>query len=301
LTTSRLLLLCSVVTVSWANARADVTAAISSLGFRPVIPIVENIQLGGLLLPGQEALGTTGEEAVRDLLKVGSEKISRGLFSTPVEIGEWATLFPGTAATRDGCPVTSSATLLGWESHELATLQDARGLNVQLASRLAVQPDSLNGHVVVTSVLLPKMQIFGCDNPTAAKRLESRLGQSVMGYRGATEIESAHAIGTSKRLTVLEIFELDDIAKDRALVVKGIQADPAGLLGFADPIRLAGKAPNTAEDERFLWIGRTPLDNERRMATGRFYFRVKPTDGSAPVTFFRDLTISDSGKVLKLP
>jgi len=72
-------------------------------------------------------------------------------------------------------------------------------------------------------------------------------------------------------------------------------------LGYADPIRLAGKTPSSAEDEKFLWIGRTPLDDELDMATGRFYFRLKPNDGSATLTFFRDLTLSDGGKILKLP
>jgi len=32
----------------------------------------------------------------------------------------------------------------------------------------------------------------------------------------------------------------------------------------------------SAEDEKFFWIGRTPLDDELDMATGRFYFRLKP-------------------------
>jgi len=275
--------------------------AISSLRFRAIIPAAENVRLGGLLLPGQENLGTAGEEVVREVLKVGPDKISRGNFSTPVEISKLTDVFTDTALTGYGCSAKASAKLVGWESRELVVQQDAQSFNVQMGARLAVQPDTLNGRVIITSVLLPRIQVFGCDNPTAGKRLEEYLGQRVIGYRGGIEIDSSEVIGTSKRLAILEIFELNDIAKDRALMVKGIQTQPPGALGYADPIRLAGKTPSSAEDEKFLWIGRTPLDDELDMATGRFYFRLKPNDGSATLTFFRDLTLSDGGKILKLP
>jgi hypothetical protein len=211
-------------------AASDAVAKIEALGYRPVLTPHRPIELGGLIVPGSEVLGTAHSALVSKVLATKRQP-TKALSWERVRWGSVGAIFPRAAAVSKSCR-DSDMQIVGINETRLtlepAQFQKDEGPTARLSSALGLKPSELEGYVIVTSTLTPTVVVENCNDERSRKEVANEAAKTTVGYRGGTDRPSSGAVGEPNAFKILKMFELGQIA-DRALVVRSIESLPPGV------------------------------------------------------------------------
>ena len=178
-----------------------------------------------------------------------------------------------------------------------------KGSNVvsmnQIAAHLGLSEVDIRGYVVVVRTGRARTSVPSCLDRSAANRVSDAIFSLTLAYSGGQPLETHAAVGNKRTPDVLQAFELDAIAADRTLKIKGIAALPSGTeVGWIGRVKLGSHHPkNSPGDNEYNWLGAAPIGSQT-LWPGRFYFRLKHKLDR--LTVKRDLSVSDVDTTLHL-
>lgn len=276
-------------------------------GFLPLNPPTASIQVGGLVLPGQERLGTQFKRELDELLERPKLKRENIRLGETLQLGTFKELsdrIPALKAVnisrQNECqqkPLVANELL---ETH-LVTSGKWRRSDVKLMARIAalvrVDEEDLNGYVIVTSVVAPAVEVQQCSKAKDKEEIERAVKGLAWGYRAGIQAKSNAAVGETG-LNILQLFELLGIAQDRVVTVKPVNTLPEGArIGWIDRVRLRGRDAATLSDDEYTWVGNAPLQAMDLFA-GKFFFRLQQGGGSSTQALTITLSNRDQPLVL---
>jgi hypothetical protein len=280
---------------------------LESAGFRSLATPTARLTVGGLVIPGHEVLGTALRAAMLDALQPWRETPSTIPLGEGVSLGTVAEittslnrtdqhLFDEFEACRGEVVRIRSleVTALSSDARKSA---DAPDVLTVVARSVDAQPEALDGAVVVWAVAHGDAIVPGCQAYGMRAPLERQLSKLAWGYKAGVPADPNGATG-SKPLDILKVFQLNNLAKDRNIRIKGIETTPAGSsVAFLGRLQALGRNPELVPDDEYVQLGDAPTGPVDLWA-GRFYLRV--AHGAQKKTLIRDVALADRDKVLRL-
>jgi hypothetical protein len=277
----------------------------NSNSFRPVDYPGAIFELGGLIIPGQEQYGTVLVEKTRQVFGLTPDTPGESLIpNAPLAVDRRLTL-----AIVAGQTLPNSCRKPRFYINEFAVLrakiprsetQPSEQLE-RLAELALVPPAQLHPDVVVTAIVNGHYSVQACSDDATRLGLVRRAEAISLGYRAGAIADANEGVGKQGVLKILQLFELADLTKspDRSLKIQGIETQPSGArIGWIELLQLGRTPAAQLPDERFRWLGDTPIGPYAFWA-GTFFFRVKAANGKTDTQQI-DLTLSDAGRTLKL-
>jgi len=291
-----------------AQSTVSLPDVIGRFGYRYLNPSVMNLPLGSLVVPGREAQSVTlGAEFKRALGKVvvSTKTIEIGEAVQIGTVGDFAqslSAAPSDLSSALQRCLGAGVSIVQLREEKLTVPSGNDGSGSRLFSRIAtlakIQEADLKNYVVVTSVLRPAVKVDGCTDTSARLIIEKAEDSLAVGYLAGVDANTLAIEGNDKRLSILQLFELDKLADDRVLRIGGIQTvPPHARIGWIDWMTVRGQNKDTIPDTAFKWLGDAPI-GEYGFWTGRFFFRLEANGKVA--TLQQDFTTSDRGRTITL-
>jgi hypothetical protein len=290
------------------SALKQLTQQLDSAGFRSLATPTARLTVGGLVIPGHETAGTALRDVMLDALQPWRET------SKTISLGDGVTL--GTVAQI-------AKSLVSTDQHLFDEFESCRGEIVRLrslavtalssdarksadapdvltlvAQKVDAQREALDGAVVVWAVANGDAIVPGCQAYGMRAPLERQLSKLAWGYKAGMPADLRGATGSKPPLDILKVFDLNNLAKDRNVRIKGIETTPSGSsVAFLGRLHALGRNPELLPDEEYVHLGEAPTGPVDLWA-GRFYLRV--INGTQKKTLIRDVALADRDKILRL-
>jgi hypothetical protein len=300
-----LLTLVGTVPASAQNNETVWQSFLEANSFRPVVEATSTFELGGLVVPGQERLGTVLTNYARQAFNLTTDPQGGVLKpSTPLTAdSQLANALVERQPLHPSCPspkfIIDRVTIRQLVVPRTQRLPSER--LADLAKMASVPAAALRPYVVVTAIATPHVVVTDCADRATTKALTKRGDSIVVGYRAGVIADANEGVGSQAVVKILQLFELGDLTKqpDRNIQINGIETQPSGVrIGWASLVQLGDTPAIGAADDRFRWLGDTPIGPYTLWA-GTFFFRIKKDDGKTDTQQI-DLSVPDAGRTIKL-
>ena len=279
------------------------------LNFRPLPAPTAGLTLGGWVVPGHELEGSALDEITLVALQPHALRDS-AVATSPILVESVGALLAGSdlrtrrMLAQDQPCLSSPASVTGFRLHILSSkarrLSSDPDLIERVAKKANVERNAFDGAVVIWGIVTADVAIGECANAAAKQKLTAELNELAWAYRAGAPTKSspASANGDNPLVAILRAFDLNSLARERAITIKSIEIKPAGgMLSYIPRLQALGRDPATLDDEEFQQLGGAPTGPVALWA-GRFYFRV--VDRGRRAMIVRDLTLADRDKPLTL-